>query len=54
MNHEPMTVQRRYIGDFLRKDDSSDKTLVIYIVLFTYLRSALTVTGSYAVAQIIC
>ena len=24
------------VGDFLRKDDSSDRTLAIYIVLFIY------------------
>ena len=38
--HEPITVQGRQVGSFLRKDDSWDRTLVIYIVLFIYAYTA--------------
>ena len=34
--HEPATVRAGTVGHFLRKDDSCDRTLVIYIVLFIF------------------
>ena len=38
MLHEPITLQAgmRTVGHFQRKDDSCNRTLVIYRVLFIY------------------